>query len=183
MKQKVNLLFFVALMVILNSCILTKKGKEEFLFKNCKDSIVNITKDTTIFKDSITYKFISGPIQYLENPCKLLCDSLGNLKKFEIVKKKNGLKSTIKSVGNSIAFDCDADSLKDIIKTITHERDVYRASAVSVKIPCDRDHVDGWDYFWIKSSYILWSILIIFVLLKCFKGYLTGVFPFLAKFL
>lgn len=167
----------------LQSCILTKKGKEEYLFKNCKDSIVTIIKDTTIVKDSITYRQIPGPVQYLENPCQHLCDSLGNLRPFEITKKKNGLKSTIKSIGNSIAFDCEADSLKEVIKMITHKRNVYRASAVTVKRPCELEHRTKWDGFTWYWFIITASILTLYILLKVFKGYVKTVFPFLGRFL
>ena len=84
-----------------------------------KDSIVTILKDTTIY---ISRK---GDTITLANPCATLCDSFGNLKPFEIKKKKNGIVSTLKAENNKLTFDCAADSLEAIIKglretTTTH---------------------------------------------------------------
>lgn len=177
-----KLMLLIVTAALSQACLLTKKGKEDFLFHNCKDSIVTIRKDTTIFKDSISYVFLDGPIQYLENPCKKLCDSLGNLKPFEIIKKKNGLKATIKSVGNSIAFDCDADSLRNVNKIITHELDVYRASAVTVKKPCELEHRTKWDGFTWYWFIITAGLLVLYILFKCLKTYLKAV-PFVGTFI
>ena len=109
--RKISILILV---VLLTSCISQKKRLK--ICATCPiqttvhDSIVTIIKDTTIYisrrGDTIT----------LDNPCAYLCDSLGNLKPFEIKKRKNGIVSTLKSANNKLTFDCATDSLEAIIK-------------------------------------------------------------------
>lgn len=130
---------------ICNSCSVTS-------FK--KDSIVYVKKDTSI------YITIPGPIQYLENPCKELCDSLGNLKSFKISKKKNGIKGTVKSIGKSIVFECETDSLKTVIGLL--EKQIYQEKQNSLVkyLDCSREHKTSWDgftfwFFWIVAPLIL----------------------------
>ena len=133
---------------MLTRCVATKKQKANFLAKHCerKDSISYVKKDSIVYKDSLIYipQIINTPI-YLENPCKLLCDSLGNIKKVNIVTNKGGLKSTLKTVGNSLIFECETDSLKARIKWLEHNQIITEKSHTenTVKIPCELKHRTG----------------------------------------
>jgi hypothetical protein len=123
---------------------------------------------------------VNTPI-YLENPCKLLCDSLGNLKPFTKTEKKNGLKSTVKSVGNVLVVECETDSLKARIQYLEHHTiDVEKSHTENtVQKPCELEHrtkFDGftWWWFWITAS-----ILALWILIKLGKTYLKTYLPFI----
>lgn len=181
--RSLKVVILVLLTVAVSSCVLTQKQQKRFLSKHCvgKDSIV--VKDTTIYKDTTLYITVAGPVQYLENPCKLLCDSLGNLKKFEVKEKKNGIVSTIKSVGNSIVFDCEADSLKAIIKTPEHRRSTYNKSVKIVPQYCEREHRTKFDGFTYWYFLITAGLIVLYIALKCVKTYIEAWMPWLGKFL
>lgn len=155
--QKVGI--FIITLLLLSSCVSEKKRAQ--ICNSCpvKDSIV--FKETIKLKDTIIYIDQPGPIQYLENPCKLLCDSLGNLKHFEVKKKEHGITGTIKSVGNSIAFDCAADSLQAVIKGL-QEKETFKSENNTVVRyeECKRDHTNGFNgfckwYFFITAAFLL----------------------------
>jgi hypothetical protein len=172
----------IAFCVVFSSCMTNRKGEltqkgKNFIALHCKGSDSTITKEKTVLKDTTLYITTPGPIQYLPNPCKDLCDSLGNLKPFEKKEKKNGIKSTIKSVGNSIAFDCEADSLKAVITTLQKEISITSKEKTVIQKPCELDHIDRWDSFWIRSGQILIILLILYFMLKFCKGYLHTVAP------
>lgn len=80
------------------------------------DSISESVTERIVVKDTTIYITREGVVQYLPNPCSLLCDSLGNLKPFKSESKKNGVKSTIFSIGNVLAVDCKTDSLEHVIQ-------------------------------------------------------------------
>jgi hypothetical protein len=168
----------------MTQCVLTKKQKNNFLAKYCerKDSIVYVKKDSIVFKDTTIYvpTIVNTPI-YLENPCKLLCDSLGNLKPFIKTEKKNGLKSTVKSVGNVLVVECETDSLKARIQYLEHHTiDIEKSHTENtVQKPCELEHrtkFDGftWWWFWITAG-----ILTLWILIKLGKTYLKTYLPFL----
>jgi hypothetical protein len=137
-----------------------------------KDSVSYVTKTEVKYKDTTIYITQQGPIQYLENPCKLLCDSLGNLKKFEITKKENGIIGTIKSVGNTIAFDCKADSLAKelaaLIKIIQESKVKEQTKTLPPVVTNELTKLQG---FWIISSQIWWLLAIIIGGWKAIKYY------------
>ena len=161
--------------------------KGYYLNKYCKEKdSTHVSEHTTIQWDTVFVPQkvpVPGPIQYLDNPCKLLCDSLGKLKPVNIVKHKNGIKSTIKTNGGKLEFTCSEDSLKMVIEKQKTIIDTFTQDTKIVQEDCKKDHLTGWDYFWIKTGYILFLILVIWILVKVFKGYLKTWFPFLAKFL
>ncbi len=184
MKQVVNFLLTLLVLVTMTQCVLTKKQKNNFLAKYCerKDSIVYVKKDSIVFKDTTIYvpTIVNTPI-YLENPCKLLCDSLGNLKPFIKTEKKNGLKSTVKSVGNVLVVECETDSLKARIQYLEHHTiDIEKSHTENtVQKPCELEHrtkFDGftWWWFWITAG-----ILTLWILIKLGKTYLKTYLPFL----
>lgn len=148
--KKIILISFCLL--FFTKCILTKNQKLEFLAKHCqrKDSINYVQKDSIIHKDSLIYipTIVNQPI-YLENPCKTLCDSLGNLKPFTRTTKSNGLRSTVKKVGNTIVFDCQTDSLSARIKWLEHQITIskYSHTENTIEKPCYLPHKSSFDGF------------------------------------
>lgn len=174
----------ISLVIILglSQCILTKKQKDRFLAKHCerKDSLIYIKKDSIVVKDTTIYipTIVNTPI-YLENPCKELCDSLGRLKPFSKTQKKNGIKSTVKSVGNSIVVECETDSLKARIQYLEHHiTDIEKSHTENtVEKPCELEHrtkFDGftWWWFWITAS-----IIALVASIKIIKAYIKGKLP------
>lgn len=175
-----NLSKLLLILTIFSSCVLTKKQKNNFLAKYCerKDSIVYIKRDSIVLKDTTIYipTVVNTPI-YLENPCALLCDSFGKLKPFTRTEKKNGLKSTVKSVGNVLVVECETDSLKARIQYLEHHViDIEKSHTENtVQKPCELEHrtkFDGftWWWFWITAAILaLWIG----------KNYLKTYLPFL----
>jgi hypothetical protein len=149
--MKKNLLIIILLLTLLNGCISEKKRQQICqkcpvkIEKEIHDSIIEKLRDTTIY---ITQQ---GPIQFLENPCKNLCDSLGNLKPVKIETKKNGIKSTIKSQGNSLIFECETDSLKAVISGLKETIRITKEKEVKEVPVCHLDHktkFDGFTFWW-----------------------------------
>lgn len=186
-NSDVNGVHYIVLALIclaLSSCVLTKKQKDRFLAKYCerKDSISYVKKDSIVFRDSlITIPTIVNTPIYLENPCKLLCDSLGNLKSFTRTETSGGLKSTVKTVGNTIVFDCGTDSLKARIHWLEKHLVISEFSHTenTVKKECEQEHrtkFDGftWWWFWITAG-----LLTLWLIIKIFKGYIKAYLPFL----
>lgn len=138
MKYKIIAVLIAAL---LSGCIVTEKQKARFLNKYCKGKDSISVVETTRLKDTTIYITTPGPIQYLDSPC----DSLGRLKPINKKEKKNGLTSTVKTLGNSIVFDCEADSLKQVITTLEKERAVYKANKIVIKEDCTRKHRTEFD--------------------------------------
>lgn len=178
----------LALACLSVSCVVTKNQKANFLSKYCerKDSTVTITKDSLVYKDTTIYKSIAGPTQYLENPCKLLCDSLGNLLNFTpITKKENGSKGTIFKVGNSIGFKSEIDSMGVFVSWTENHVSKLRISHTENRIekPCELEHItsfNGFEHWWFI---ITAGILVLWILIKIFKANLKAWFPFLSRFL
>jgi hypothetical protein len=181
-------LLFLVIAIIASSCVATKKQKDRFLSKYCerKDSISYVKKDSLVYKDSLIYipNVINTPI-YLENPCKLLCDSLGNLKPFNKSISKGGLKSTVKTVGNVLIVECETDSLKARISWLEKHTiiDKFSHTENTVKKECELEHRTKWDGFTWYWFIITASFLVLWTLIKIFKSYLKVWFPFLGKFL
>lgn len=181
---KFNLVLISTVLVLLSSCIATKKQKANFLAKYCerKDSISYVRKDSIVYKDTTIYipNIISTPI-YLENPCALLCDSFGKLKPFTKTTTDKGIKKTIKTVGNVLVVECETDSLKARITYLEHH-DIERQfshTENTVQKPCELEHrtkFDGFTWYWF---WITVSILTLWILIKIGKTYLKAYMPFL----
>lgn len=179
-----NLVLISTVLVLFSNCVATKKQKDNFLAKYCerKDSIRVVTKEILVKKDSTIYipTIINTPI-YLENPCKLLCDSLGNLRPFIKTEKKGGLKTTIKSVGNVLVVECETDSLKARISWLERNlvSETFSHTENTVEKPCKLDHktkFDGFTFWWF---WLTVSILSVWSFFKFGKGYLKNYLPFL----
>lgn len=158
LKLKKNILAALVLIVALSSCISEKKRLK--ICNSCvvKDSIVY--KEVVKLKDTTIFITQQGPIQYLENPCAWMCDSLG-LKPFEITKKENGIRTTVKSVGNSIAIESHADSLEK--KVILAEKTISKDETKNIfkYIPCTNERT-MFDGFCRYNAYLLWLLIVFF---------------------
>lgn len=169
------LLVIIAVCLLFTSCMTNRKGEltekgVNFIAQYCKGSdstsIKDVTKTTV---DTLKIYFpVQGPIQYLENPCANLCDSFGKLKPFEIKKKTNGITGTIKSIGNSIVFDCKTDSLLYIIETQKRTIDTYKKNKIVIQAPCKLEHKNKFNgftfwWFWITVGLLILIIIIRFV--------------------
>lgn len=163
-------LSLVVLCCCLFACVTEKQRLR--ICQTC--SFSNTDKDSVRIVERIDSVFlppIAGPIQYLENPCKELCDSLGRLKPFVLKAKKNSLNSTVKTVGNSIAIECDTDSLKAHIKTLEKYISNNKNFNNVKMIPCanERTSFDGFTRWYF---YITCAIIIGWVLLRLLKLYI-----------
>ena len=152
-------IFIILVILCFASCVTEKQR-----LKICDSCAVKtVSKDSVwehVVRDTITLPPIVGPVQYLENPCKELCDSLGHLKPFIKTETKNGITGTIKSVGNIIAFDCAADSLLAYIDCINEEWFYKKENSFIKNIPCSLKHETKFDgftfwWFWITLALIL----------------------------
>lgn len=133
------------------------------------DSIRENTTVTETVRKVPVYITTPGPIQYLPNPCDLLCDSLGQLRDFSRESKKNGLTSTIHSEGNTLVVDCNADSLKAEIEArdriIDRQRSQYHETATthSETIPAHvRTPFEKWCIGWFWITAILLALFIVY---------------------
>ncbi len=114
--------------------------------------------------DTVRLPPIQGPVIYLES---IKFDSIGHLKPFSITLTKNSVKATAKSLGNSIVFTCETDSLKAYIQTLKERFVLNKKHDAEVKfLPCknERTRFDGFAYwwFWITLAVIVISVLIVF---------------------
>lgn len=175
--KKIYLLVAIIIALLISSCVVTKRQRENFLAKHCQrnDSISFVKKDSIVYKDSLIYipKVVNTPI-YLDSPCSLLCDSLGKLKNVNITTNKGGLKSTVKTLGNGLIFECETDSLKARISWLEHNLIISKNSHTenTIKIPCELDHRTKWDGFTWYWFIITASILGIWIIFNIFKSYL-----------
>ncbi|MDQ3047060.1 MAG: hypothetical protein M3R27_05885 [Bacteroidota bacterium] len=170
-------IFFITLTTLaLTSCVTQKQRSKICL--TC--TVVTQSHDSIIEKivrDTITLPPIAGPIQYLENPCKELCDSLGNLKPFIKTERKNGVVSTIRSVGNSIVVKCDTDSLQAEILKIEKER--FQKIETVQRIPCHLQHESKFSGFTFWWFWITAGLLFLWLIWKFCKTWLKAYIPFL----
>ena len=138
-------------LIILSSCVTEKKRLKicaTCTLKELKTDTIYIEKNEKIVKvnDTIT----------LDNPCKDLCDSAGNLKPAVIYGKN------VKLVTNFNRLGIIPDSIKaetEVRKQITY---VYK----EVESKCKRQHLEGWHKFLIVCGIIFWVTLIIYGAIK-----------------
>jgi len=130
-------------LLLFNSCVVTEKQKQRFLANNCerKDSLVTITEEIYKYKDTTVYITQQGEPIYLVNPC----DSLGNLKDVDVIKRKAGIKSGVKKVGNSLVFTCETDSLKARIQWLEKElkANTFSHTESKIEVKSQRSFLDS----------------------------------------
>lgn len=176
----------IIICLFLASCMTNRKGEltekgKNFISQHCKgEDSVSHTDNTIISFDTIKIPYpVQGPIQYLENPCHVYCDSLGNLRPFLFEKKTNGITGTIKSVGNSIAFDCKEDSMKYIIEKQMQTINDLKKTKTVIKEPCNKEHISGTHWMFIRLGQILSG----FIILQCLIRIITVAWPITKPFL
>lgn len=168
-RKFLALLGLIILLCILafTSCMTNRKGQltekgKNFIALHCKGSDSVVTNTDIIFKDTTIYITEKGEPIYLQNPC----DSVA-----PIVKVKNGIKSTVLSIGKTKVFICEADSLKAVIKQLERKSTIRRIERVVIEKPCDLDHVSGTQWMWIRLGQILSGFLLIQVLIRFLSTY------------
>lgn len=168
------------LVIIVLMCFASCKAYKDKICMSCPTK--TIIKDSIWIKETVRvdthYKSVPGPVQWLKSPC----DSNGNLKPINIVTKKNGLKSTIKSVGNDLHVNCDADSLQELVTTLLIENNILHSEIIEVPT-CHKTHKTDNDIFWIKVGKWFLGLLIFYIILRILKKYLKTTFPIIARFL
>lgn len=173
--KKLNKVGILLLLVLFTQCVLTKKQKNNFLKKYCiaKDSTSYTRKDSIVYIDSlIQVPYIINQPVYLENPCAELCDSTGKLKPFYKTKSSKGLKSTVQSVGNSIVFNCETDSLKARIKWLEHHIKIQSSKVQTQYVACTEPHqtkFTGFTFWWF---WITAAIIAVYISLRIFASYI-----------
>jgi len=151
--------------IFFSSCVTEKQRRK--ICNSCAVETHN-TETITIIHDTVP-KLIpgkDGPIVYLENPCKLLCDSLGNLKKgVDINVSRNGMTTHVKTQGNGINIStASKDTTLKI--PVTNSVTVKDTKEAEVKyIPCanERTAFDGWCRWFF---YIFAPLIAIYMVLK-----------------
>lgn len=149
-------------------CITEKKRRE----------ICNTCTSSSIKKDSVVYRIDTfnilipsedGPIIYLDNPCKDLCDSLGRLKQISTITKKNNQVITIKNNNGKLVIE---SSTKDttINKTFGRKEVFSSERKTDIKwIECKKEHRNAFDGFCKWFFYIVSPILALYGIFKIYK--------------
>lgn len=136
----------------------------------------------TEIKDSIVYRHDTvqiqlpgkpGPVQYLENPCHELCDSLSRLKHINITTTRNGQVLNIKTVGNSLAIS--SETKDTTAKVPVQVKDTYHSEHIEkpIYIPCTNERT-AWDGFCRWFTYIVMAAAGIYFGVKLIRKKLTG---------
>lgn len=166
----------------LSACMTNRKGElttkgMNFLNDHCKGSdSISHSDNTTILFDTVKVPvYTQGPIQYITSPC----DSLGKLKLVNVTKKFNGITGTIKTVGNSLVFDCFEDSLKMIIETQKRVITDFEKSKIVIQEPCKKEHVTGTQWFFIRAGQWLLIFLALQVIIRAVVAFYPVTKPFL----
>ena len=114
------LLFILAITFL--SC-----SKERRMHRRCvkyasycvkSDSTTTITHDT-LYRDTTVFISQVADTVILDNPCAILCDSVGNLKPFLRTQNDRGIVTTIRTVNNRLEVNCAVDSLEHLIDSLT----------------------------------------------------------------
>lgn len=164
----VLIVFVILFGIALTGCVTDRAYKRILSECPIKDSVV--IKDTIVYKryDSTIYITSAPEVVILENPC----DS-NKLKKFDVKKKEHGILEEIKSDGKTIAFSCQDDSLKEIIRGLNIERTVSK-EAFEERIKTITVCPETWiqtTYRW--SAWFLYLCLVITILFFTGQHYLN----------
>lgn len=162
------ILSIIGLMIALNSCMTERK----------RQRICNSCPVKTEKHDSIVYKIDSvkiqlpgkdGPTVYLENPCKLLCDSLGKLKNVDIKTKRNGQSLKISTQGNGINISSNTSDTTVKAPVISKESHSSEKNTVVIEEKCKRDHRTDFDGVCRWFFYIVAPMIGLYVFLRIKK--------------
>lgn len=129
----------------------------------------------TVIHDSIVLKHDTvpfylpgkdGPTVYLENPCKELCDSLGNLKKVDKKTNRNGLRLHITTQGNGLNITT-ASKDTTLKAPVTTTQTFHSKKDTEVKwLQCDKPHKTEFDGFCRWFFYIAGPTILIYIVCK-----------------
>lgn len=172
MKPKLSILFtlfVIALLMLLFSlsgCITEKKRQK--ICNSCPVKIEKERHDSIITKT--VYKTVKvpgkpGPVVYLENPCKMLCDSAGKLKQVNINTIKNGQTVTIKTQGNGLNITTETKDHKDSVAVTEKESFSSNKTIDTVIEKCARDHRTSFDNFCRWFFFIVSGCAVLFALI------------------
>lgn len=146
-------LIICLLALFLTSCVTEKKR-----LQICNTCAVKTEVRDSIYQvecwDTVRLAPISGPVIYIQDPC----DSLGNLNPISITKTKNGVIGTVKSMGNTIVFNCETDSLRAYIRMLKEKYVLNKKIVADVKyIPCknERTSFDGFTRWWFWGTFVI----------------------------
>lgn len=167
----------IVAIIILSSCMTTRKGEltergKNFIATHCNGSDSVVTNHEVIFKDTTLYITERGETIYIPSPCD-------SIKPISIVKKKNGLTSTVKTIGNVISFDCEADSLRAVIKTLERRSTSARKERIVIEKPCELDHISGTKWAFIRIGQWFLVFLSVQILLKILISFYPVTRPFI----
>ena len=156
-------IIIILLTLAITSCVTQKKR-----LKICATCPVEtITKDSIIIKDTAIYIVQKGEVEYIDNPCAELCDSFGNLIPFERETTSNGIKTTIKTIGNVLTVECEVDSLKAVITLLEKQS----SSIVTVPPKIVERKKSRFENFQSLWFYVSWTAIIVFIGVKVFKRF------------
>jgi hypothetical protein len=160
-----KLFIFVSVLIIATSCI-SERGLNRLCASRCasiKDSIRIQDSVVVHYRDSIhVVEEKEGPLIIINNPC----DSLGNLKPFEIKETKNGITTSVKSDGKKITSNCHEEAYKIQLKNAIIEREIYKNAFHQLvrKEICVKEHRNWLDKF------CRWSALIFYLFVAFWIG-------------
>lgn len=162
-----KLLTIISAIVLLSSCAAHRAR----ICKTCpvvierKDSVVYVP-DTVL----IQLPGRQGPTVYLDNPCKLLCDSLGNLKPVKITQQKNGQILHINTLGGGLNITSET---KDTTAKAPVMKEKHYSSDKSVVVKCDNERT-AFDGFARWFTYIVGGSGLLFLGFFFARRYLFG---------
>ena len=116
MKNLNNLLLIITLLVGFNSCVVTKKQRENFLAKHCerKDSISYVRKDSIVYKDSLIYIPKVAKVQELKEKVVYISEDSPSLEFISDVEEVIDFKNRVNS---KIECCCSNGRLCIVVKT------------------------------------------------------------------
>lgn len=169
-----NLLLALIFLIIIVGLLMTSCITDRQRAKICAACP---TKDSIVVKDSIRIERHDSTVYITSEPVLITipspCDS-AKLKVFDLKQKKNGIKQEIKSDGKTIEFDCNADSLKQIIAGLNIERTLLKASFEEHIRTTNVCPITWWNQTY---KYGFWSLLLLLLSIfgyKLFRLYLKA---------
>lgn len=157
-----------------SSCMVDRKGRLtekgiNFIAQHCKGDDSSATYDKTVIKwDTLMVPYpVEGETIFIENPC----DSLGRLKPINKKGRKNGINTSVRSIGGTLAVDCNTDSLRLVIQEKERTIRDFKSTKVVIQKPCEQEHISGTQWMFIRLGQILSGFLLLQTLLRFLSIY------------
>lgn len=156
----------LAILLGLFSCVTEKQRAKICATCQHADSLVITKHDTIVYRDTTLFLSFTGDTITIPSPC----DST-KLRTFDVIKKRNGIVSELKSNGKVIECLCKDDSLLLVIKGIRadHFAEIDSTKSETRLLNCDKEHHTGWDTFCNWFTIITLSICIGATVVFAFK--------------